>query len=87
MTVFIAIVLAGVLVIGLGVLILWLMRRSPSVVPDVADRHAARHERAVAVDDEGRPVTAAEAGDDAVEGRDTAAFEDVLRDELDDLRR
>ena len=85
MTVVVLVVVVLVLVIGLGWFIVFrLMKRSQTVVPDVSDEHAARTDRVVAVDDEGQPVTEAEDG--APEPpRDTAGFEKVLGESLDDL--
>ena len=78
------IIVVVLIVLGLGLLILALLRRSQSVVPDVADREAARRDRVVAIDDQGRPVTESQADDDTPP-RDAAAFEDVLKEQLDDL--
>ena len=86
MTVAVLIVVAVVLVLGFGLLIFFLMRRSQKVVPDAAGRHAAQRDRAVAVDDHGRPITESQADDDAAP-RDDAAFEGVLKEELKDLGR
>ncbi len=85
MTFSILIIVGVVLIVGLGILIVLAMRRSQGVVPDVADRHGAAHDRVVAVDDDGRPVTESQAGEDVAEPRDFAAFEDVLKDEFKDL--
>jgi hypothetical protein len=82
----IVIIVTAVLVLGLGLLILTLMRRTQRVVPDVADREAARRDQVVAVDDQGVPVTESQADDD-VAPRDDAAFEGVLEEQLEDLRR
>ena len=75
------IIVTVVIVLGLGMLILTLMRRSQKVVPDAA-RKAATGGRAVAVDDAGKPVVESPADDEAP--RDGAAFEAVLREELED---
>jgi len=85
MTVVVLVVVALVLVIGLGYLIVFsLMKRSQTIVPDVSDEHAARTDRVVAVDDQGRPVT--ESQDVPPEPpRDAAGFERVLDESLDDL--
>lgn len=84
MTVVVLIVVALALVIGLGVLIFSLMRRSQDVVPDTADRQAAETDRVVAVDDQGSPVLESS---DAPSGatRDASAFESILDEELDEL--
>ena len=86
MSLVVLIIVIVLLVLGLGLLILFLMRRSQKVVPDVADHDAAQRDRVVAIDDQGRPVTASQAGDDAAP-RDDEAFEDVLKEELEDLGR
>jgi hypothetical protein len=85
MTVVVLVIVALVLVIGLGYLIVFsLMKRSQKVVPDVSDEHAARTDRVVAVDDEGQPVT--ESQDAPPEPpRDATGFEKVLGESLDDL--
>ena len=84
MTIVIVIAVTLVLVIGLGVLIFSLMRRTPKVVPNPADRTGAAGERVVAVDDQGRRVLARD--EEPPAPHDDAAFEDVLKDELKDLR-
>jgi hypothetical protein len=79
-------IVAAILVLGFGLLIFFLMRRSQRVVPDVAEREAAQRDRAVAVDDQGQAIAESqEAGDEAP--RDDDAFEAVLHEELDDLGR
>jgi hypothetical protein len=85
MTVAIIIIVAVLVVLGLGLLIFSLMRRTPKSVPKLVDREGVERKHAVAVDDEGRPVMATDA-EDASEPRDDAAFEDVLDEELKDLR-
>ena len=63
-----------------------LVRRNPKVdVSGLIDRDGVDRKHAVAVDDEGRPVMASDA-EDASAPRDDAAFEDVLSEELKDLR-
>lgn len=86
MSLVVLIIVVVLLVLGLGLLILFLMRRSQRVVPDVADRDAAHRDRVVAIDDQGRPVTASQADDDSAP-RDDAAFEEVLKEELEDRGR
>jgi hypothetical protein len=81
----IVVVLAVVGVIVFGVVTVLLMRRNQEVVPDVADRHAAKKDRVVAVDDGGEPIMESQVPEEA-EPRDTTAFESVLKEELDDLR-
>jgi hypothetical protein len=85
MTWVIVIVVTLVLVIGLGVLIFKLMRRTKDVVPDVVDRPAAHRDRVVGVDNGGAPVMESQEGD-ASEPHDDAGFENVLKDQLDDIR-
>ena len=80
------VVITLALVLGLGLLIFSLMRRSQEAVPRIADGDAAHHDRVVAVDDEGRPVTESEAGDEPAP-RDDAAFDAALKEELKDLGR
>jgi hypothetical protein len=81
----ILVIVALVLVIGLGYLIVFrLMKGSQTVVPDVADERAAGTDRVVAVDDQGQAVT--ESQDAPPEPQhDTAGFERVLGESLDDL--
>jgi hypothetical protein len=71
-------------VVGLGVLIVRLQRRAQTVVPDVADREAARGDRVVAVDESGRDITESEDAP-AGPGRDAAGFERVLSESLEEL--
>ena len=85
MTVVVLVIVALVLVIGLGYLIVFrLMKGSQTVVPDVSDERAARTDRVVALDDDGQPVT--ESQDAPPEPpRDAAGFEKVLGESLDEL--
>ena len=85
MTVVVLVVVVLVLVIGLGWFIVFrLMKGSQKVVPEAVDAHAARADRVVAVDDQGKPVSEA---DDGLPDppRDAAGFESVLHESLDDL--
>ncbi len=84
-TIVVLVVVALALVIGLGYLIVFrLMRGSQTVVPDVADERAAKADRVVAMDDQGRPVM--ESQDAPPEPpRDAAGFERVLDESLDAL--
>jgi beta-lactam-binding protein with PASTA domain len=85
MTIVVLVIVALVIVIGLGYLIVFrLMKGSQTVVPEVADERAAKADRVVAVDDQGRLVTESQ---DMPEGprRDEAGFEKVLVESLDDL--
>ena len=72
------------LVIGLGLFIFKLMRKSQSVVPAEADRNAARSDRVVAVDGQGHEVTEAEDASPGPE-RDQTAFDRVLNESLEEL--
>jgi flagellar biosynthesis/type III secretory pathway M-ring protein FliF/YscJ len=84
MTIVVLIIVVLALVIGLGILIFSLMRRSQKVVPEAADRRAAETEQVVAEDDQGRPVM--ESQDGPLEPpRDASAFENVLGQETEDL--
>jgi hypothetical protein len=51
----------------------------------MADRQAARHDQAVAMDDQGQPVMESQEADDAAPP-DDGAFEGVLDEQLKDLR-
>jgi len=85
MTVVVLVIIALVLVVGLGYLIVFrLMKRSQTIVPDISDERAARSDRVVAVDDEGHAVTEAEDGS-REPPRDPAGFEMVLGESLDEL--
>jgi hypothetical protein len=85
MTIVVLIVVALVLVVGLGYLIVFsLMKRSQTIVPDVSDERAARTDRVVAVDDLGQPVTESQDAPPEPQG-DAAGFEKVLGESLDDL--
>ena len=82
MTLVIVVVL---LVLGVGMLIFWLMRRSQTVVPQVTDEDIASRDNVVGVDAQGRQIT--EAQEPTSPARDAAAFEDLLRDEIHDQGR
>ena len=85
MTIVVLVIVALVLVIGLGYLIVFrLMKGSQTVVPDVADERAATTDRVVAVDDQGRAVTESQDGPPEPQ-RDAAGFEKVLGESLADL--
>jgi hypothetical protein len=74
------IVAAVLLVLGVGLLIFWLMRRSQAVVPQIGDEDVASRDNVVAVDAQGRQIT--EAQEPQSSGRDDAAFESLLKDEI-----
>jgi flagellar basal body-associated protein FliL len=76
-------VIVVLLVLGFGLLIFWLMRRSQDEVPDIADAHAARHPQVVGTDERGRAITDADEPEAAP--RDAGAFEGLLKDEIHDL--
>ena len=83
MSVAVIAVIAVLLVLGVGYLIFVLMRKSQTVVPEVADENAARHPQVVGTDEQGRVITDADEPEAAP--RDGAAFENVLKDEIHDL--
>lgn len=83
MTLGVIIIVAVLLVLGFGLLIFWLMRRSQKVVPDVADERVAKQDHVVAVDEQGRQIMASQ--EPVTPARDAAAFDNVLRDEIQDL--
>ena len=85
MSIAIIAVIVVLLVLGFGLLIFWLMRRSQVEVPDVADAHAARRPQVVGTDEHGGAITDADEPEAAP--RDDAAFESILRDEIHDLGR
>ncbi len=85
MAVVVLIVVALVIVVGLGYFIVFrLMKGAQTVVPDVSDERAARADRVVAVDERGQPVSEAEDGSPEPP-RDEAGFEKVLDESLDEL--
>jgi flagellar basal body-associated protein FliL len=79
-TVAIIAVIAVLLVLGVGLLIFWLMRRSQTEVPDYADARAAQHPQVVGTDEQGREVTASQ--EPPAQVRDAGAFESLLKDEI-----
>jgi beta-lactam-binding protein with PASTA domain len=85
MTIVVLVIVALVIVVGLGYLIVFrLMKGSQTVIPEVSDERTAKADRVVAVDDQGRSVT--ESQDMPEEPRrDEAGFEKVLAESLDDL--
>ena len=85
MTLAVIIIVAVLLVLGVGLLIFWLMRRSQTVVPRVTDEDIASRDNVVGVDAQGRAVT--EAQEPASPARDDAAFESLLRDEIHEQGR
>ncbi len=85
MSVGIMIVIAVLLVLGVGLLVFWLMRRSQTVVPQVTDEDIASRDNVVGVDEEGHQIT--EAQEPASPARDAGAFENLLKDEIHDQGR
>jgi hypothetical protein len=84
-TVAIVAIIAVLLVLGVGLLIFWLMRRSQTEVPDYADARAAQHPQVVGIDEHGREV--AESQEPPAQTRDAGAFEGLLKDEIHDQGR
>jgi hypothetical protein len=81
----IMIVIAVLLVLGVGLLVFWLMRRSQTVVPNVTDEDIASRDNVVGVDAQGRAIT--EAQEPPSQARDAGAFESLLKDEIRDQGR
>jgi hypothetical protein len=79
------IIIAVLLVLGVGLLVFWLLRRSQRVVPMITDGDAASRDHVVGIDDRGREIMASEEASSAA--RDGAAFESLLQDEIRDLGR
>jgi hypothetical protein len=79
------IIVAVLLVLGVGYLIFRLMRRAQTVVPQVTDEDAASRDHVVGVDDQGRAIMASQEAPEPA--RDTGAFEDLLKDEIHDQGR
>ena len=83
MTLGVMIIVAVLLVLGVGYLIFRLMRRTQTVVPQVTDEDAASRDHVVGIDDQGREIMASQEA--PAPARDTGAFEDLLKDEIHDL--
>ena len=83
MSVAIIAVVAVLLVLGVGYLIFVLMRKSQTVVPQVADEDAASRDHVVEIDDRGHEIMASQEAPEPA--RDTAGFESLLKDEIHDL--
>ena len=79
------IVVAVLLVLGVGLLVFWLMRRSQTVVPRVTDEDVASRDNVVGLDAQGRKIT--EAQEPSLPSRDDAAFESLLQDEIHEQGR
>jgi hypothetical protein len=84
MTIAILVIIVLALVIGLGILIFALMKRSQAVVPESTDRRSAEKDQVVALDDQGGAVMESQDGPPE-EPRDATGFESVLGEELKDL--
>ena len=84
MTVAIIAIIAVLLVLGVGLLIFRMMKNAQTAVPDAVD-HRDAGERVVGVDERGREITQAE--EPPAPGRDVAAFETLLQDEINDQGR
>ncbi len=74
------------LVVGLGLLIVSLQGRARKAVPRAADRLATDRDRVVGTGESGQPVTESQLAGEA-QPRNASAFEEVLKDELDELQR
>jgi len=77
------IIIAVLLVLGVGLLVFWLMRKSQTVVPQVTDEDAASRDHVVEIDDQGREIMASQEAPEPA--RDAAGFESLLQDEIHDL--
>ena len=85
MTLAVLIVIAVLLVLGVGILIFRMMRRSQTIVPDVTDRDDAKHDLVVGTDEQGREIRASE--DPQGPARDETSFDALLKDEIRDQGR
>jgi len=84
-TVAIIAVVAVLLVLGVGMLILTLMRRSQTVVPRVADEDRESRDNVVGLDEQGREIMASQEAPEPA--RDAGGFESLLKDEINGLGR
>jgi hypothetical protein len=84
-TVAIIAIIAVLLVLGVGLLIFTLMRRSQEAVPRIADDDVASRDNVVGVDRQGREIT--ESQEPPAQARDAGAFENLLKDEIRDQGR
>ena len=78
----VVVVVVVLAVLGFGLLIFWLMRRSQDEVPDSIEARAAQQPRVVGVDERGGAITDEDEPD--APPRDQTAFEDLLQDEIHD---
>jgi hypothetical protein len=79
------IIVAVLLVLGVGYLIFRLMRRTQTVVPKVTDEDAASRDHVVGIDDQGREIMASQEAPEPT--RDAAGFENLLKDEIHEQGR
>ena len=86
MTLGVIIIVAVLLVLGVGLLIFWLMRRSQTVVPSVTDEDAASRDNVVGVDEQGREITGSQEPPSAARD-DAARSRACCKDEIHDLGR
>ena len=84
MTVAVIAIIAVLLVLGVGLLIFRMMKSAQTAVP-AAPAPRDPGERVVGVDEHGHDITEAE--EPQGPGRDTAAFENLLQDEIHDQGR
>jgi hypothetical protein len=79
----VVIIVVAAVAAAVGVLLTRSVKRGSPRVPDALERLPSRRDQPVAYSD-GRPVT--EADEPPAEAKDEAAFEQVLREELDEVR-
>jgi len=79
------IIVAVLLVLGVGYLIFRLMRRSQTVVPQVTDEDAASRDHVVGLDEQGAEIMGSQ--ETPAPSRDAAGFEALLKDEIHDQGR
>jgi hypothetical protein len=84
-TVAIIAIIAVLLVLGVGLLIFTLMRRSQTAVPRVADEDWESRDNVVGLDEQGREIMSSQEAPEPT--RDAAGFESLLKDEIHDLGR
>ena len=86
MSVGVMIIIAVLLVLGVGLLVFWLMRRSQTVVPQ-RHRRGRREPRQRGRGRRRRDAQITEAQEPPSPARDAAAFENLLKDEIHDQGR
>lgn len=74
---------AVLLVLGVGLLVFMLMRKSQQAVPYVTDEDRAGRDNVVGMDECGGEIR--ESQEPPAAPRDQAAFESLLQDEIDEL--